>query len=104
MKRIVSSLAVGLLIAVAAPGVSHAAPGASAHAAAGGVTAPEPDGSGSTGGASYGALQQLEAEKASRVRAARKKRAAARRAAARKRARAQARARAKVRALSLIHI
>jgi murein DD-endopeptidase MepM/ murein hydrolase activator NlpD len=98
VRRIISSLGVGVLIAVAAPGVSQAAPGASAHAAAGGVTAPQPDGSGSTGGASYGALQQLEAEKASKVRTARKKRAAARRAAARKRAKVQARARAKVRA------
>jgi murein DD-endopeptidase MepM/ murein hydrolase activator NlpD len=96
VRRIVLSLGASALIAAAAPGVAQAEAGASAHAAAGGVTAPQPGGSGSTGGASYGTLQQLEAEKASKVRAARKRRAAARRAAARKRARAQARARAKV--------
>ncbi len=86
-----------LLLAGAAPAVAHGEPGASAHAAAGGASAPEPEGSGASGGASYGTLQQLEAEKAAKQRAAAEKRAAARRAAARKRARALARARAKVR-------
>jgi murein DD-endopeptidase MepM/ murein hydrolase activator NlpD len=85
-----------LLMAAAVPGIAQGAPGASAHAAAGGVSAPQPQGSGTTGGASYGTLQQLEAEQASKVRAARKRRAAARRAAARRRAKAEARARAKV--------
>jgi murein DD-endopeptidase MepM/ murein hydrolase activator NlpD len=98
VRRIILSLGVGVLMALATPGVSQAAPGASAHAAAGGVTAPQPDDSGATGGASYGALQQLQAEKAAKVRATRKKRAAARRAAARKRAKTQARARARIRA------
>jgi murein DD-endopeptidase MepM/ murein hydrolase activator NlpD len=99
VRRIASSLGIGvLLMTAAAPIAAQAEPGASAHAAAGGVSAPQPQGSGTTGGASYGTLQQLEAEKAAKVRAAREKRAAARRAAARKRARAQARARAKVQA------
>jgi murein DD-endopeptidase MepM/ murein hydrolase activator NlpD len=81
----------------AAPALAQGEPGASAHAAAGGASAPQPEGSGASGGASYGTLQQLDAEKAAKRRAAAGKRAAARRALARKRARAQARARAKVR-------
>jgi murein DD-endopeptidase MepM/ murein hydrolase activator NlpD len=92
------SLSVGLVLVAAAPAVAQGAPGASARAAAGGASAPEPLGSGTTGGASYGTLQQLDAERASRARAARKRRAAARRAAARRRARARARARARVKA------
>ena len=98
MKRILLSLSIGALLMAAAPGIAQAAPGASAYAAAGGASAPQPEGSGASGGASYGTLQQLEAEQAAKRRALAKKRAAARRAAARKRARAQARARAKVEA------
>jgi murein DD-endopeptidase MepM/ murein hydrolase activator NlpD len=98
VKRSILSLGVAvLLMAGATPAVAQGAPGASAQAASGGVSAPEPEGSGASGGASYGTLQQLEAEKATKRRALAKKRAAARRAVARKRARAQARARAKVR-------
>lgn len=92
------SLSIGALLVAAAPAIAQAAPGASAHAAAGGASAPQPEGSGASGGASYGTLQQLEAEKTAKRRALARKRAAARRALARKRARAQARARAKVEA------
>jgi murein DD-endopeptidase MepM/ murein hydrolase activator NlpD len=98
VRRSILSLGVAvLLLAGAAPAVAQGAPGASAQAASGGVSAPEPEGSGASGGASYGTLQQLEAEKTTKRRALAKKRAATRRAVARKRARAQARARAKVR-------
>ncbi|HEX2070489.1 MAG TPA: M23 family metallopeptidase [Thermoleophilaceae bacterium] len=99
MRRTISTLGAALLLmAAAVPGTAHATPGASAHAASGGVTAPAPKGSGATGGASYGTLQQLAAEKATKRRVVRRKRAKARRALARKRARAQARARARIEA------
>ena len=91
------SLGVGTLLMAAAPGVAQAVPGAAAHAASGGASAPQPEGSGATGGASYGTLQQIEAEQAAKERRAAERRAAKRRAAARKRARALAKARAKVR-------
>jgi murein DD-endopeptidase MepM/ murein hydrolase activator NlpD len=101
------SLGVAALLTFAAPAMAEGAPGASAYAAAGGVTAPEPAGTGATGGASYGAIQQLEAERMSARRAAAAKRralarrrAAAKRATARKRAqkrRAAARARTRAR-------
>ena len=92
VRRSILSLGVAvLLLAGATPAVAQGEPGASAQAASGGASAPEPEGSGASGGASYGTLQQLEAEKATKRRALAKKRAAARRAVARKRARAQAR-------------
>jgi murein DD-endopeptidase MepM/ murein hydrolase activator NlpD len=91
-------LSIGVLLMAAGPGMAQATPGASAHATAGGASAPQPQGSGASGGASYGTLQQLEAEKTGKRRVVAKRRATARRALARKRARAQARARAKVEA------
>jgi murein DD-endopeptidase MepM/ murein hydrolase activator NlpD len=95
----VVSLSVGALLLAAAPALAQGDPGASAKAASGGVSAPQPEGSGETGGASYGTLQQLRAEKAAKKRAAAaKRRAAARRAAARQRAKARARARARAKA------
>jgi murein DD-endopeptidase MepM/ murein hydrolase activator NlpD len=99
VRRIFLSLSIGALLMTAGPALAQdAAPGTSAHAAAGGASAPQPEGSGASGGASYGTLQQLDAEKAAKRRAAVRKRAAARRALARKRAKTQARARAKVEA------
>lgn len=107
MRRFASILTVGLLLAVAGPAIAQAEPGASARAAAGGASAPEAGNSGTTGGASYATLQQLDAERDAKRRVAaeraakqRKRRIAARRAAARKRARmrAQAKARARKRA------
>jgi murein DD-endopeptidase MepM/ murein hydrolase activator NlpD len=98
VRRSILSLGVAvLLLAGAAPAVAQGEPGAAAHAASGGASAPQPEGSGASGGASYGTLQQIEAEQAAKERAAAEKRAAKKRAAARKRARALARARAKVR-------
>ncbi len=109
MRRILLSLSVGALLLAAAPAVAHAAPGASAYAAAGGASAPQPEGSGAAGGASYGTVQQLDAEReakqrearrraAAQRRAAQKRRAAANRATARQRAKQLARAKAKARA------
>ncbi len=109
MRRIALSLLIGALLVGAAPATVQAEPGASAQAAAGGASAPEPQGAGASGGASYGTLQQLDAERDAKQREAReraaakrrvaaKRRAAAQRASARKRARQLAKSKAKARA------
>lgn len=109
MKRIALSLLTGALLVGAAPATVQAEPGASAQASAGGASAPQPEGSGASGGASYGTLQQLDAARDTRRREARKRaaakrratakrRAAAQRASARKRARQLAKSRARARA------
>jgi murein DD-endopeptidase MepM/ murein hydrolase activator NlpD len=110
VRRIAIILGAAAALATAAPAVAaQDVPGAGAHAAAGGVSAPQPEGSGTSGGASYGTLQQLDAERdarrrkaerraAAKRRALARKRAAAQRASARKRARKLAKAKARARA------